>query len=60
MEISLETAFEIIIVISTVLFHALSAVVLILMVRVMMNEDKDRISSINKSGGADNPSQQTE
>ena len=56
----METAFEIIIVISTVLFHALSAVVLILMVRVMMNEDKDRISNINKSGGAEKPSQQAE
>ena len=53
----METAFEIIIVISTLLFHALSAVVLILMVRVMMNEDKDGIGNINKSGGAEKPSQ---
>ena len=49
--------FEIIIGISTVLFHILSATALILMVRTIMKEDKARIS---KDGGAENPSQQTD
>ena len=53
---NLETTLEIVIVISTVLFHALSAALLILMFRAIMKEDKARISK----GGAEKPSQQTD